>query len=707
MLWHPRGAHRLLPGLAVIFGLVGSPGHPGANARVAGGWVETIADPGQVEQDRLSDQRLFEAETYLQEGNPVAAIPILEEILADNPSRVDVWKVLARAYQIWVAATPDAPDELVNAAVAAYRTVLEREPGDRMALEGLRVLSARYAAPVEETLKSGSALESWKTAEDEFRRQMERPAEERDFETAIASYRAAVREEPRHPHMYVRLAEAMEESGIHTVEVRGLYSTALRMDPANVTALNALALMEITAGRLEEAEKLLRIAFELNDQEAPETDRPEARVTRERLGRVIDELGERLPTPERHFYLGRIHLAEEDYAEAVKALKTASDLDTTNLSFRKYLAVAWFERGDMNEALGAFQEILQGDPDDPDALFHIGSVLFDLKHFEPAIQHLMPVAEIPRYRARAARLLGLALTRVDEHGQGAVFYLERALRENAGDPTLACVLGEQYLRLQKWDEARVVFDQCLASSPDHPAGLLGSGLVADHEGRYGEAADRLEKFLEGHPDSPAVLMRLGLSYIRLDQPDSAVARFRSAIVSDSAFSEIKVAELSTSQVLELGFLILMAGRNLADGIVVGEFLANGEPDNAGYANNLAMAYADADTNLERALELAKIANRKTRDNAGFLDTLGWTYVRLGRFKDARKTLDRAIELALAEPDTDASEIYYHMAFLLAEMKRTDEAIEYLNKTLARPGNPLIEESARILLERLQQKSDSY
>jgi cytochrome c-type biogenesis protein CcmH/NrfG len=318
-MWQRPRSQRLIFVIAAFVGLVGQASALHASQENP---AVTPADPRQLEEERRSDMRLFEAETYLEEKNPAAAIPILEEILADNPGRIDVWKVLAGAYQMWVAGSPDAPDELVGAAVAAYRTVLDREPGDRLALEGLRMLSSRYATPVEETLKSRTALESWKAGEADFQRQASRPEnEERDYETVINAYRFAIREEPRHPRMYIRLAQALELSGIHTAEVRGLYTTALRMDPANITALNALAAIEMNTGRVDEAGRLLKIAFELIEQEAPGYEAAEATITRERLGKVLDELAERNPTPGMHYYLGRLHLVEGNHGEAVKALK--------------------------------------------------------------------------------------------------------------------------------------------------------------------------------------------------------------------------------------------------------------------------------------------------------------------------------------------------------------------------------------------------
>jgi tetratricopeptide (TPR) repeat protein len=700
MFLPPSEAGSLVKGLLIVWWLVTAASPAFCQTLPA---ADAATDSVQAALDQQVDFLLFEAETYIGEKDYGAAVPVLERVLALSPRRVDIWERLARAYQFWVASLPDPPEDVIDRAVQIYRSILDYEPGNRYALEGLRELGGRYAGPVLVSLRDVKAQNAWKDAEAEETRQLRRPEKDRDYTKAVTLYREALRIEPRHPGMFVKLAGLLVRTDPTSEEARKLYTEALRINPADLEALNALSGLEMAAGRYDKAEALLEVALELLEMDPPGTIRPEAAVARRQFGEVLDRLSEKDPTPRRHYYLGRLHLAEGNYSEAVKAIRTAFDADTSQVAYRKYLGIGYFNLDEMNESLGWFQKTLEVDPNDPDALYHIGSMLYDLSHYEPAIQHLKTVVDVPRYRGRASRLLGLALTRIDKHSESAAMYLEQAIKEGATDPQIRCVLGEQYLRAERWDDARGRFQECLEALPAHPAALLGSGLVADHDGNYRKAVSLLEKFLVDHPESPAVLMRLGLSYLKLGKPDSAIVKFRTAIGTDSTLTSVKPAELKPDQVLELGFLILMAGRNYEDGIVIGEHLARTSPDNAGYANNLAMAYADAGKNLDRALELSEVANEKSPDNAGFLDTLGWTYVRLKRYGEAQKTLARAIELELAEEKPEASEIYYHMAVLLSEMNQKEKAIEYLQKTLEDPANPLIEDSARKLLARLQEQ----
>ena len=86
-----------------------------------------------------------------------------------------------------------------------------------------------------------------------------------------------------------------------------------------------------------------------------------------------------------------------------------------------------------------------------------------------------------------------------------------------------------------------------------------------------------------------------------------------------------------------------------------------------------MSYADADENPKRAYELAEKANRREPDKPVYLDTLGWTLLRLKRYDDAEKTLLRAISLAHEAGREDLSEIDYHLGYLYRLMAGHEEA----------------------------------
>lgn len=618
--------------------------------------AESPPDSVETLPDWHGDILLFEAETYLREKNWPEAIRILRGVTAENPARVDAWEALAGACRMALVAAPEPADTLVVEALGAYQAILEQQPRNRQALEGMRALASRFRAT--DGAAPGRALPPGST-------------------TAGGAPGAPA------PVPTTRPPAPAD---------RAILEETLRRNPGDVPALAALARLDLAGGSAGLAEKRLRMAVELGDS---------SRATGDLLLQLEDSLAAAHPTAERAFYRGRILLARGDGAGAERAFHQALEMDSTGIGYDTWLGMALHYLNRNDDALAHLERALDIDPDDPAARFHAGAILFDRGQYEAAVRQLAPVADEHRFQGEAARLVGLALSRLEDAEEESIFYLERALREGSRDPLIHCVLAEQYLQMSRWKEARAGFRKCLEGRPDYPTVLLGLGLTADQAGDYREAVERLEAFRRVQPATPSVMMRLGISYLKLDEPDSAAARFRSAIEGDSTLARLHPSTLNTRQLLEVAFLILMAGRNIDDGISVGEYLVSLAPADLSYANNLAMAYADADRDLDRALELALMVNEKRPDNTIYLDTLGWTWVRMKRYREARKALEHALELSLKEEPEGVSELYYHLGVLYSRTDEREKAVQALRKSLEDATLPHVEKAARELLQRLE------
>lgn len=639
--------------------------------------------------DRI-DLLLFDAETWLAEGNWNEAVRTLEAVLRAERGRVEVWQALARACRMALDADsvrrdPAFADSLALSAADAYRHVLELRPRDQSALNGLNLLAARFNSPVQNQLHSPGARRLW--------------AEADSLRTAGAWARAAEslrllgRLQPGVPAVQRLRGDALRRAGAPPEEIRRAFEQALRSNPADRAALVALARMDLAAGDTVSGEGRLRAAFELSPAD---TATQAALAALHDAGRPGSSEG-----AERLFYRGRLALARGDANRAAGYLGRAVAIDSAGADYRKFLGIAWYELRRFPEALDQLRVALWRQGDDRDIPFYIGACFFHLGHYEPAVAYLGPAANGHRPRGEAARLMALSLAHLEGQSGGVVFYLEQALREGSADPDIPCMLGEMYVRLDRWDDAERRFGECAALRPDHPAALLGQGLVADHRGHPGAAVGFLGRFLATQPASPAVLMRMGLAWLKLSQPDSALYCFRQVLASDTTFAELHPASLRETQVLDVVFIVLMAGRNTKDGIVVGERLVELEPANPGFANNLAMAYADAGHSLPRALELAERARAAGRDDPGVMDTVGWVLARMGRHREALRLLDEARRLTEADPRGNPSEIYFHLAWLLSDMKKTAEAIAWARKAIETADNPIVESGARELLEALE------
>ncbi|MGH8851885.1 MAG: tetratricopeptide repeat protein [Casimicrobiaceae bacterium] len=152
------------------------------------------------------------------------------------------------------------------------------------------------------------------------------------------------------------------------------------------------------------------------------------------------------------------------------------------------------ERGDTTAAEAAGRQVLALDPDEAEALFHLGNVERERGRHSLAIAH---------YR--------LALRRIPGHA---------GLLNNLG---LAC--EAQGLA----DEAEACYRQVLAASPDHPDALANLGGAQYERAAYREAAQTYDRLFAIRRDAPPwIWVRRGIAQDRIHDEAGAEASFREA-----------------------------------------------------------------------------------------------------------------------------------------------------------------------------------
>src|SRR5262249_20169563 len=114
-----------------------------------------------------------------------------------------------------------------------------------------------------------------------------------------------------------------------------------------------------------------------------------------------------------------------------------------------------------------------------------------------------------------------------------------------------------------------------------------------------------------------------------------------------------------------------------------------EPESPSYNNDLGYIWADHDQNLDEAEKLIRKAldeDRKQRksqkveedkDNAAYLDSLGWVLFKQKKYQEAKKYLLEAIK---AEEGNNI-EIYDHLADLYMALGEKSQAVETWKKAL--------------------------
>jgi len=675
---------RMKPILAfalLIAGLAGGPGTAPA---------QEVEIPLQVQGEPTASDTaqagilLFDGELYLSEDDLPNAVNAFRGALAVVPDHPRARLLLARTLTMALMRNLVSPAEQAGIGAEAmghFRWVLDHDPGNSEATEAVRLLARRLVEDDSPDFQSDGAALMWQAGL--------RGMDEGRYGDAVEAFRRVVRAEPRANGVHRRLADALRLAGNQDA-ARVTYLKALELNPDDYLAMSGIALVLDESGKRTEALTRVRAAYNLNS----ETD-----AVAEAVLTVVGD-------PEKH------ELSDEDRALRGRALVTLGRWEEGEAALtpvapqgtfldRKALAKAVYFQGKLSKALDLYRDLHAESPNDLEPLFYLGAGNIQAGNRDAGRLYLRRVMERDPGNANAMKVLGLSLT--EEPGQEEeALALLTAVRDSAPEDAdrLTCAIGSLLLRLGRDEEARPELEACAKADTGNAAAQLGLGVLADRNGRKGEAIVHLEQYLNMEPAQPGVLIRLGLAYLQTGRDAEGYECLRRITKLEDAFAPPEGQEATDKDLLEMASFYLATVRAFDDAIFVGERLVALDPKNSIYNNNLAMVYADADTNQDRAYTLATEANRLEPDNPGHIDTLGWTLLRLERYNEAEKAFLRAIDLAGKAPEPqNLSEIYYHLGVLCQRTDRPGEAQTWLQKALEDPPTPFLQQEIEEAMSR--------
>jgi Tfp pilus assembly protein PilF len=169
--------------------------------------------------------------------------------------------------------------------------------------------------------------------------------------------------------------------------------------------------------------------------------------------------------------LGLAYSAKRDWKPAIAAFRRALEINPYYVDVRNDLAAALISSGDREagkkEFLAAF-----ADPTNPTpevSARNLGQAYFEEKNYAQAISWYRTA--LGRNKSYADAYLGIA-DALTASGQGAeaVVQLEAAVKEVPEDASLLLALGQAYLRVGRFGEARTLLEDVVRKDP---AGALG------------------------------------------------------------------------------------------------------------------------------------------------------------------------------------------------------------------------------------------
>ena len=197
-----------------------------------------------------------------------------------------------------------------------------------------------------------------------------------------------------------------------------------------------------------------------------------------------------------------------------------------------------YEKGNLNQAIGAFNFALAIDSNSPAVLYGLGRIYSDLKDYDKAIKQFYKAIELEPYNPAAIIGLGNALVLTKEYDKAIkVFQLGTGLNQTDINYSYSFNgLGNSYYGKEKYTEAKKAFNISIKYNPNYHVSHYGLGRVYHSLKEYEKAKENYKISITLNPNYSHSQNGLGNVYFDLKDYEKAIIYYKKAIEVDPCSS---------------------------------------------------------------------------------------------------------------------------------------------------------------------------
>lgn len=370
--------------------------------------------------------------------------------------------------------------------------------------------------------------------------------------------------------------------------------------------------------------------------------------------------------------------------QAISEIESLVEAYPGNIRYLQILAETYLDTGNERKALETYQQIAEIDPGNP--FIHIS--LADLYHRQGNEQKFLDelrlgfaIATLDLDTKIQVLLSFFTFEEFYDTKKETVLNLATILIGAHPDESRAQALyGEMLFRNGKLEEALEVIDKVLESDVSRYS-VWEQKLFIENDIRDSDAILKTSlRAMELFPMQPLPYLFNGFANYQLKDWDAARRSLENGVmlVVDNDFLEAQFYS-TLGDVYNQLKEHKKSDENYEKALKL-------RPDDAFVLNNYSYYLTLRGENLERAREMAELANQLMPDRAAFQDTFGWVLYKLGDYTGAEKWIKKAIE-----NDEDNSPVLLeHYGDVLYKLGRKEEALGYWIKAGQQNGEDVSE-----------------
>ena len=289
-------------------------------------------------------------------------------------------------------------------------------------------------------------------------------------------------------------------------------------------------------------------------------------------------------------------------------------------------------KGDLKKAEAIYQEILQLEPNDFDALNLLASLHLQEKKYKEAVEYFGRALKINSSQPSLLNNYGLALYELQKY-EDAIGSYDKAIKLNPCFIEAHYNRGHLLQKLANFEHALLSYGRVIELKPDFAEAYFFHGNVLLQLQRYGDAIQSYNKAIALKPEYPMAFNNRGLACYDMKMYDEALVNFD------------KTIELTpdNAETYSNKGLTLYALKRYEDAIdSYGSVISLNSCDAEGYSNIGLGLYAmerydEAVQYYDKAIELKP-------DKAEMHSNRGLALFEMKRYKDAIQSYDKAIKI---------------------------------------------------------------
>ncbi len=508
----------------------------------------------------------------------------------------------------------------------------------------------------------------------------------------------------------------MAETQKNWAEAIAAYTEALQYDPQSDELAYALSKVFLSDGKKLSALLYIKMAIRLNSSEANYWQLLQYLEEQEgRIENAADALKMYMKLSPGYDYVHTLKLSQYYFAlgkkKETKNILISKVKDTHTSASEIYEIASLLAMNGLNdEAISVYNSLIERDPLDVQAWIFLGELYEMLDRYDDAMQTYSKALE--KNPDNLIIILSIGnLCLMENDWDCAVAHFEKAYTagmekaEKAGITYLDIprTLTAVYFYAGRDDDAIALYDSLKTAGRDDAQLYFSLGKAMNFLERYAEAEkyyrEGFKKDVSTISEDSIYRAYIGIirALIKEEKGDEALN-----LIRDDAKKYIK----DSARLKELEANLLRELERYDDAIAIYEWLLASDPGNRAYhlsisllydlsgqfenaekallkvielspgdplaLNNLAYMYLENGVNIPEALKMVNQALKVEPENGAYLDTLGWAYYKMGKYKQARKYIEKSIEVAGME---DKGVIFEHYGDVLDKLGKKKEAVE--------------------------------